>query len=71
MDVFARVDWRDGSVVFFDPRTHIVVREVQPLGGSGRARGVDVQGDRAMITTEEGRRELWSIASYTYIRDLD
>jgi hypothetical protein len=71
MEIVGRVDWRDGAVTFFEPRTHIVVLKIRPQGGSGRARGVDVQGDRAMITTVDGRRELWSVASYTYIRDLD
>jgi hypothetical protein len=71
MEISAYVDPLDGRVVFFEPRTRVVVRTLYPVGGSGRARGVDVQGDRAMITTDDGRRELWSLADYSYVRDID
>jgi hypothetical protein len=71
MEIVALVDWRDGGVIFFEPRTRIEVGKVYPFGGARRARGVDVLGNRAMITTEEGRRELWSVDGFAYIRDLD
>ncbi|HEU4355887.1 MAG TPA: hypothetical protein VFT27_09900 [Actinomycetota bacterium] len=73
VEVAAYVDALDGRVVFFEPRTRVVFGKIYPVGGSRRARGVDVQGDRAMITTDDGRRELWSLAdhSYSYVRDID
>lgn len=72
MEIVGLVDSRDGGVTFVEPRTRLVLRRVYPVGGSRRAKGVDVlSDDRAMITTDDGRRELWSLADYSYIRDID
>jgi len=41
------------------------------MGGDRRAQSVDVQGDVAIITRKDGKRESWSTETFVILRQLD
>lgn len=71
MALVADVDPIDGSVLFRDAATGVPIRKVYPMGGDRRAQSVDVQGDVAIITRTDGKRESWSTETFVILRQLD